>query len=305
MTGFAVLAATGPTWHLGSDLRQLTAYPFMVNALRAGALVAMMAGAVGWFMVLRRQSFAGHSLSMIAFPGASGAILLGINPLIGYFGMTGVAALAFAASSPRGGRAGSREGAALIGTVQAFVLALGFLFVSLYKGLMSGPIALLFGSIVGISNYDVTILAVIGAVTAVVLAVIARPLFFATVDEEVARARGVPVRALSFAFFVLLGVTAAGAAEVVGATLTFALLVLPAATAQRLTARPVLSMTITIGLSIGVTWIGMAAAFFSVYPIGFFVTTVAVAVYVVAAGIEFAARRSGTRGALAVGKFQT
>ncbi|HEY0560292.1 MAG TPA: metal ABC transporter permease [Frankiaceae bacterium] len=287
------------TWNLLDDYRQLMSYPFMVNALRAGTIVAVVAGAIGYLMVLRRQSFAGHTLALIGFPGAAGATLLGLAPTAGFFGFCIAGALVIAAL-PGGRGAGSytEEGAA-IGTVQAFALACGFLFVGLYKGFLSGLNNLLFGSIVGVSNQQVLVLLIAGAGCLAVLAALGRPLLFATIDPAVAAARGVPVRAVGAAFLVLLGVAAAGTSQVTGSLLVFALLVAPAATATRLTARPLAGLVLSVCLALLVTWLGEAAAYFSVYPIGFWVTSFAFALYLAATGYRALADRRGPRPARA------
>jgi len=279
MTGSTV---TGLSWNVVADLRQLMQFPFMVNALRAGTIVAVAAGALGWFMVLRRQSFAGHTLAIVSFPGAAGAILAGLSAITGYFAASVGAGLVIAAA-PRslGGRARSSE-SAIIGTVQAFALACGALFVSLYGGFLNGLTGLLFGSFLGISASQVLALLIVAAAALAVLALIARPLFFATVDPDVAAARGVPVRLLGAVFLVLLGCAAAEVSQITGALLVFALLVMPAATAQQITARPVVSFTLTLGLGLVTVWLGLAAAYFSVYPVGFFITTFGFAGYVLA-----------------------
>ena len=176
--------------------------------------------------------------------------------------------------------------------MQAFALACGALFVSLYGGFLNGLTDLLFGSFLGISPGQVLgLLAVAGAALAV-LAVIARPLFFASVDPDVAAARGVPVRLLSGVFLVLLGCAAAEVSQITGALLVFALLVMPAATAQQVTARPMASFWLTIALGLVVVWLALAAAYYSVYPVGFFVTTFGFAAYVLAAAGRAAAARS-------------
>jgi zinc/manganese transport system permease protein len=284
VTIVAAPLASGLTWNLGSDFRQLLLYPFMVNALRAGTIVAVLAGALGWYMVLRRQSFAGHTLAIVSFPGAAAAILLGISATSGYFAAAIIAAIVIAAV-PRslGGRARSSE-SAVIGTVQAFALACGALFVSLYGGFLDGLTNLLFGSFLGISPSQVLTLLVVAIVALAVLAVIGRPLFFATVDPDVAAARGVPVRALGTVFLILLGCAAAEVSQITGALLVFALLVMPAATAQQLTARPALSLALTIAAGLLIVWLGLAVAYFSVYPVGFYITTFGFAAYVLAAG---------------------
>lgn len=281
LEGPAAVAA-GLSANIGDDISQLLAQHFMVNALRAGTIVAVVAGAIGWFMVLRRQTFAGHTLALVSFPGAAGAILLGVSASLGYFGAAVAAALVIA-MVPRStsGRAFSQE-SAVIGTVQAFALACGALFVSLYGGFLNSLIGLLFGTFLGISDTQVATLFAVAVVALAVLGAIARPLFFATVDPDVARARGVPVRGVSTVFLVLLGCAAAEVSQITGALLVFALLVMPAAAAQQLTARPALSFTLTIAFGLATVWIGLGAAYFSVYPVGFFVTTVGFAIFVAA-----------------------
>ncbi|HVB43842.1 MAG TPA: metal ABC transporter permease [Streptosporangiaceae bacterium] len=282
---------TGLTWNIADDIRQLFLYQFMVNALRAGTIVAVLAGALGWYMVLRRQAFAGHTLAIVSFPGAAGAILLGISATVGYFAAAITAAIVIAAV-PRsaGGRGRSSESAA-IGTVQAFALACGALFVSLYGGFLNGLTNLLFGSFLGVSGNQVLTLLVVAAAALATLAWIGRPLFFGTVDPDVAAARGVPVRLLSTVFLMLLGCAAAEVSQITGALLVFALLVMPAATAQRLTARPTLSFGLTIVIALAVVWLGLAAAYFSVYPVGFYITTFGFAGYVLAALAQTAVSR--------------
>ena len=285
-------------WNIVTDVRQLLEFPFMVNAYRAGTIVAVIAGALGWFMVLRRQAFAGHTLAIVSFPGAAAAILAGVSAVIGYFAAAVGAALVIAAV-PRstGGRAASSE-SAIIGTVQAFALASGALFVSLYGGFLNGLTGLLFGSFLGISADQVLVLLVVAAAAFAALALIARPLFFATVDPDVAAARGVPVRLLSAMFLVLLGCAAAEVSQITGALLVFALLVMPAATAQQLTARPMTSFWLTIGFGLLTAWLGLAAAYYSVYPVGFFITTFGFAGYVLAAAARACLRLVSRRPAV-------
>ena len=284
------------SWNPLTDLQQIWAFPFMVNAFRAGTVVAVLAAVAGWFMVLRRQSFAGHTLAVVSFPGAACATLLGISASFGYFAFCIGGALVIAAI-PRSGQGGSGQEAALTGTVQAFLLACGFLFVALYKGFLGGVNSLLFGSFLGITTVQVAVLAIVAAVALCVLAVIGRPLLFASVDENVATGRGVPVRALSVVFLVLLGAATAEASQITGTLLVFALLVMPAAAAQQLTARPAASLALSVLIALAVTWTGLIAAYYSPYPIGFYVTTFAFAVYVLA--------RTGRTAAAAFGRHRT
>lgn len=283
-------ATAGWSWNPVADLRQMWAYPFMVNAFRAGTVVAVTAGVMGWFMVLRRQSFAGHTLAVVGFPGASGAVLAGVSATYGYFAFCVAAALVIAAA-PRGGRDSGVQESALAGTVQAFLLACGFLFTALYKGLLGGTTSLLFGSFLGISTAQVRVLLAVAAVVLGTLAAIGRPLLFASVDPDVAAARGVPVRLLSTAFLVLLGAAAAGTGQITGALLVFALLVMPAATAQSLTARPGLGLALSAAVAVAVTWLGLTVAYFTPYPIGFWVTTFAFGCHLLARLGAFAAGR--------------
>jgi zinc/manganese transport system permease protein len=261
-----------------SDFRQLTEFPFMVQALEAGTIIAVMAGAIGWFMVLRRQTFAGHTLSVVSFPGAAGAALAGLPLALGYFGSCGLAALAlaFAAGGERDDRAGE---SATIGVVQAFGLGLGFLFVSLYGGQLAGLESLLFGAFLGITAAQVQTLFWVAVAAVAALAVIGRPLLFASVDPAVARAGGVPTRVLSIAYLLLLGLAVAATAEITGALLVFALLVMPAATAQQLTARAGAGLALSVLLALSAVWAGLTISYFSPYPLGFWTTSVAFGLY--------------------------
>ncbi len=176
--------------------------------------------------------------------------------------------------------------------MQALALALGFLFVSLYGGVLGDLEALLFGNLLGVSDGEVIVLASVAATTLVALATLGRPLLFASVDGDVAAARGVPVRALSFAFVMLLGLAVAATSQITGVLLVFALLVAPAASAQAVTARPLASIALTLLLGLLIVWLGLGLAYFSVYPAGFFVAVVAFAIYVIARAIGYAQARS-------------
>lgn len=285
------------TLDLARDLSEVLEYHFMINALIAGGVVAVMAAAVGWMMVVRRESFAGHTLSMMAFPGATGATLIGVPAVWGYFTFCGAAALGIAGLTRSRGRSWGEQSAG-IGVVQAVALAAGFLFVSLYGGVLGDLESLLFGDLLAVSDTQVGVLAAVAAVTLALLALIARPLLFASIDPEVARARGVPVRWLSRGFLLLLGLAVAATSQITGPLLVFALLVGPAATAQTLTARPAASLALSVGLGLLVAWVGLGVAYFSVYPAGFFIATISFAMYLLArAGVALASARRRRRGA--------
>ncbi|HEY2791442.1 MAG TPA: iron chelate uptake ABC transporter family permease subunit [Micromonosporaceae bacterium] len=266
------------TWNLVNDIREMWSHPFMVNAFRAGTVVAILAALVGWFMVLRRQSFAGHTLALVGFPGAAAAVWLGIGAATGYFAFCVIAALVIAAL-PAVGQRGHSEESAVIGTVQAFALAAGMLFVALYGGFLNGINALLFGSFIGISSVQVTTLAAVAVAVLAVLAGLGRPLLFTSIDSDVARANGVPARLLATVFLVLLGATAAEVSQITGALLVFALLVLPPATAQRLSARPAVSIPLSVVLALVTVWLSLFIAYYSPYPIGFWLTTIGFGMY--------------------------
>jgi zinc/manganese transport system permease protein len=238
---------------------------------------------VGWFVVLRGQTFAGHTLSLMAFPGATFALLLGLSGATGYFAFATLAALVIgvAGGAPSGGRERGQL-SALTGSVQAFGLACGFLFLSLYQGVLANYENLLFGSFLGITRAQVLTLAIVAAATLGVIAVIGRPLLFASIDEDVARARGVPTRALAIGFLLLLALAVAATAQITGVLLVFALLVAPPATAQLITPRVGLGLVLSILLGVLVSWLGLALAYFYGYPVGFYITTVAFAMYVIA-----------------------
>ncbi|MGH8888908.1 MAG: metal ABC transporter permease [Acidothermaceae bacterium] len=281
-----VLASAPPnppwSWNLAADLREMLSYPFMVNAFRAGTIVAIVAGIVGWFMVLRKQTFAGHTLAVSAFPGAAAATLLGISTTIGYFSFSLAAAVAIAFVARTGRAGGFSEESAVVGVVQAFVLASGFLFVSLYHGFSNGVNAPLFGSSFAVTNSQVITLGGVGLGVLVVVAVFGRPLLFSSVDADVAAARGVRVQRLGFVFLIVLGAAAAEASQIAGALLVFSLLVMPAATAQRLTCRPAISMFLTVVFGLLATWGGITLAYYQLYPLGFCISSFSFGGYLLA-----------------------
>jgi zinc/manganese transport system permease protein len=290
-------AFQGLSWNPLTDLHELFAYQFMVNALEAGTIVAVMAGVTGWFMVLRRQTFAGHTLSVVAFPGAAAASLAGLPLAVGYFGFCGLGALALGAIA--GTRRSLGAESAAIGSLQALALALGFLFVSLYHGVLNGLDSLLFGTFLGVTTQQVVVLLVVAVAAVGLVAIAARPLFFASVDADVARAGGLPVNALGLGFLLVLGLSVAETSQITGALLVFALLVTPAATAHQLTARPMLGIALSVGFALAVTWLGLAFAYFSIYPVGFYVTSLSFGLYVlVRTGRVLVHRRASARLAL-------
>ena len=277
------------SFDLVSDVRQLLTFPFMVNALEAGTVVAVLASVVGWYMVLRRQAFAGHTLSVMAFPGATGAALIGLPTALGYYIACTAAALGMRRAGRRsGGR--YRGETATIGVVQATGLAAGFLFLSLNHQVLGGPETLLFGTFLGVSQSQVLALLAVAAVAILVLAACARPLLLSTIDREVAEAGGLPVGALDAAFLLILALAVAATSQITGALLVFALLVAPAAAAQLVTMRPLLGLALSVAFGLLIVWLGLGIAYFSPYPVGFWTTTFGFGLYLLAAAGRRAAR---------------
>jgi zinc/manganese transport system permease protein len=273
------MSGQGPSWDVLADLQLLLQFHFMQNALLAGTLVAILAGAAGYFVVLRGQSFVAHMLSQVGFPGAAAGVLLHVSPVLGLIVFCGAAALGVGAIG-RNLDAGHRAESAAVGSILAFSLGLGLLFFRLYAGSPQGVYAFLFGTILGITDRDVQLTALVAVAGLALLAVIGRPLVFASVDPDVAEARGVPVRALSVAFLLILALSVAITVQIVGTLLIFALLVAPPASALHLTARPGRGLALSVGLSLAFTWLGLAFAYFTDVPVGFFITTFAFATYV-------------------------
>src|ERR1700680_608586 len=199
------------SWNVFDDLATLFHYEFMVHAFEAGTIVAIVAGTIGYFVVLRGSAFAAHALSHIGFAGATGAVVLALNPIFGLLLFTLGSGIAIGAL---GNRLRGRD--VTIGIVLAWTLGLGVLFISLYTGYATEAYALLFGEILGISSADVLVTRGAGMVTLVALLAIYRPLLFASVDEDLAAAKGVPVTPLSIAFMAILAVAVTEAVQVVG-----------------------------------------------------------------------------------------
>jgi zinc/manganese transport system permease protein len=335
------IAMTKLSWNLVSDIGALFEYQFMVNAFEAGTIVAVMAGVVGWYMVLRRQSFAGHTIAVMSFPGAAGAALVGAPSALGYYLACGIAALTIGRSG-RSGRSGHRGGAwrsggawrwrsggsghrggawrsggarragsagirgrsgesAAIGVVQVAGLALGFLFLSLYSGVLEQLETLLFGTFLGIDRNEVLTLLIVAVVVLAALAIVGRPLLLASLDSELARARGLPVGALDVGFLLILGFAVAATSQITGALLVFALLVAPPAAAQVLTPRPGLSLALSIAFALLVTWVGLGISYFSIYPLGFFVTSLGFGLYALAKLAQRARARHARHGSARTG----
>ena len=258
---------------------------FMRYALATGGCVAVAAGLVGYFVVLRNQVFTTDALGHTAFTGGLGALLLGWDLLVGVFASCVAVALVIGGL---GGRARGRD--VTVGTVFAWVLGVGVLCLSVYTTARSAGfggvgVSVLFGSILSITPQQAAVTSAASLATAAVMLAIARPLLLLTVDHDVAVARGVPARALSSLFLVLLAATVAVSVQAVGALLIFALLVTPAATAQRLTARPWAAMALSAAVALASVWGGLVLAYYVDLPPSFFIVALASALYL-ASGVR-------------------
>ena len=262
--------------NLFKDLQFMWQFDFMQHAFEAGTIIAIVAGVIGYFIVLRQSAFAAHALSHIGFAGAAGAVLIGLAPLFGLLVFTIGGAVAMAALGPR---AANRD--VQIGTVLAFMLGLGLLFISLYSGYASEAYSILFGEILGISRSSVlTTLAAAGVLLAVVV-LIYRPLLLSCLDEEMAEARGLPVSWLGAAFMVLVAVATSIAVQAVGVLLIFALMVTPAAAAQRIVRRPARGILVSVLIAVLATWLSLFLSFYLPWGrVSFFLTTITFAIYI-------------------------
>jgi zinc/manganese transport system permease protein len=247
---------------------------FMRHAFVGGTLVALAAGLTGYFVVIRQSAFAAHALAHVAFPGATGALLVGAPITVGLavFCMGGALAIGFL-----GERAASREVAT--GTVLAFATGLGVLFAYLSSKSAATVTSVLFGNLLAISSNQVMVFALFTVGTVVALAIVARPLTFASVDAQVAEAKGVPVRGLGVVFLVLLALVITMAVQVVGTLLLFALVVTPCATALMYTARPAAVAALGTAIGCGAVWIGLVLSAMFNLPPSFAIVTLAFAAW--------------------------
>jgi zinc/manganese transport system permease protein len=261
-------------FNLISDLQGMLNYQFMQHAFEAGTVVALIAGITGYFVVLRRSAFTAHAFSEIGFAGAAGALLLSIAPIAGLVLGSSLGGLAIAAL---GRRATNRD--TQIGIVLAFTLGLGLLFISLYSGYATEAYSILFGEILGISYGQVLLTLVAGAGIIGAIGLIYRPLLFASLDEDVAEAKGMPMLFIGTVFMLLVAVAVSFSVQVTGVLLIFSLMVTPAATAQYLARQPARAITISVAIALGATWVGLFVAFYTPYPVSFFITAIVFGLY--------------------------
>jgi zinc/manganese transport system permease protein len=257
------------------------AYDFMLNAFAAAGIVAVVSGLVGFFLVMRGQTFAGHALSHIGFAGATGAGLIGLSALWGLVGFTLAAGIVMGLLSER---ISNRDVA--IGVVLALALGFGLLFLHYYTAFASQATALLFGNVLAVDRGMIVTLGVLGAITLAGLALIMRPLIFASLQPELAEARGVPMRLIGTAFLAIVALAVAECAQIVGVLLVFTLMVGPPAAAQRLTTGLWPGLIVSAALALAEAWLGLAIAFYTDWPVSFCIALLSAAGYFAALALD-------------------
>jgi zinc/manganese transport system permease protein len=250
-------------------------YDFMRHAFAAATIVAIVAGIVGYFLVLRGQTFAGHALSHVGFTGATGAVLIGAPPLWGLVIVTVAAGIGMGLL---GEKLAQRDVA--IGLVLAFSLGLGLLFLSFFTSYASQATTLLFGNVLAVDVQTVWTLLGLGFLSLGILAVIARPLLFCSLQPDLAEAKGVSLRLYGVIFLAVVGLTTAESAQIVGVLLVFALMVGPAAAAQRFVRSIGTGVILSAALALLEAWLGITLAYYTDWPSSFWIVTLSVAVYV-------------------------
>jgi zinc/manganese transport system permease protein len=261
-------------------------YDFMRAAFAAGSVVAIVAGTVGFFLVLRNLTFAGHALSHVGFAGATGAILVGVSPLWGLLAFTVTSAVAMGLL---GERLRGRDVA--VGIILALAMGFGVLFLQLYTTYATQATAILFGNVLGVSFDTLWSLVGMAVVSLAALGVISRPLVFSTLEPELAEAKGVSLRMISILFLVIVAVAVAEAVQVVGVLLVFALLVGPAAASLRLTTRLGWGVALAALLALLETWLGIAMAYITDWPTSFWIVLLSCVVYFLSLANRLRAQR--------------
>ena len=239
-------------------------YDFMRNAFAAAGVAAVVSGLVGYFLVLRGQTFAGHALGHIGFAGATGAVLIGLAPVWGLVGVTVAAGIVMGLM---GDRLSGRDVA--IGVVLALALGFGLLFLHYYTAFATQATALLFGNVLAVDGSMIATLIGLGVITLAALAAIMRPLIFASLQPELAEAKGVPLRFISTAFLAIVALAVSESAQIVGILLVFSLMVGPPAAAQRLVTGLWSGMALSAALALAEAWLGIAIAYRTDWPVSF------------------------------------
>jgi len=256
-------------------------YDFMQNAFIAAGLVSVLAGVVGFFLVMRGQTFAGHALSHVGFAGATGAALLGVSPMWGLIAVTLLGGVSMGALGER-----LQGSDIVIGTILSLALGLGMLFLHFFTAYATQATALLFGNVLGVSTETLWTLAWLGMACLLLLAFMARPLVFASLQPELAEAKGVSLRHVSMLFLAIVALTTAECIQIVGVLLVFTLMVGPAATAQKLTAHLGAGVVLSAVLALAEAWLGITLAFHTDWPSSFWITALSGGAYLAVTAVQ-------------------
>ena len=262
---------------MSSNAAFMLAYDFMRHAFAAATIVAVLAGLVGYFLVLRGQTFAGHALAHVGFTGATGAVLLGMAPL---WGLVSVSVAAGIGIGLIGGGLAQRDVA--IGMVLSLALGTGLLFLHFYTAFATQATALLFGNVLAVDARTIGWLLVLAVPSLAALALMSRPLLFASLQPELAEARGVSLRLQDVLFLVIVALATAECVQIVGVLLVFVLMVGPAASAQRLTTRVGTGLALSLCLALGEAWFGVALSYWTDWPASFCISALSVGAYAIA-----------------------
>lgn len=255
-------------------------YDFVRHAFAAATIVAVLSGLIGYFLVLRGQAFAGHALAHVGFTGATGAVLLGVAP---FWGLLLVTVTAGAGMGLAGGAWAQRDVA--IGMVLSLSLGLGLLFLHFYTAFATQATSLLFGNVLAVDERTIWWMLALGAPSVAVLAAMSRPLLFASLQPELAEARGVSLRAVDAIFLVLVAVATADCVQIVGVLLVFVLMVGPAAAAQQVTKRVLPGVALSMALAVAEAWGGVTLCVVTDWPASFCISALSAAIYLLASGL--------------------
>ncbi|WP_197737290.1 metal ABC transporter permease [Aquicella siphonis] len=255
-------------------MTEIFAYEFMRHAFLAGTMAAILAGIVGYFVILRKLAFAAHALGHIGFAGASGALLAGLSPMTGQLLLTVLAAIGIGSLGER-----AHKSDMIIGIILSFCLGLGTLFLHFYNGYAGQASIILFGNLLGVSDQDISLMTWLMTASLIGIGILARRLIFSSIEPEMAEAKGISLYWMSVFFVVILSMAVTLASQVVGVILVFTLLIGPAAIAVQCTHHTWAGIMLSVALAILVVWMGIVLTFFTDWPISFWITALVFLLY--------------------------
>lgn len=249
-------------------------YEFIRHAFIAGTIAAILAGVVGYFVVIRNLSFAAHALGHIGFAGASGGLLIGLSPMTGQFLLTLAAAIGIGALGER-----VSKNDMVIGIILSFCLGLGTLFLYFYGGYAGQGMIILFGNLLGVSNHDLCMMSWLMVFSILAMSMIARRLLFSSLEPQLAEAKGMSLFWISIIFIVIMAIAVTLASQVVGIILVFTLAIGPAAIAVQWTRHFWSGIILSLALAVIIVWIGISLSYFTDWPISFWISALVFLIY--------------------------